>query len=658
MRKLISSFLSFFVTAMVMGQSVDSPVLLIIDDKPVTQAEFERIYTKNNQDPAFDKESLNEYMDLFINFKLKVIEAESMGMDTLSSFLKELNGYKEQLQKPYLTDPNADEELIKEAYGRMQWDIKASHILIRCADDALPADTLAAYNKIKDIRAKAIKKGANFEALAKKYSEDPSVKDNGGKLGYFTAFSMVYDFETAAYNTEVGKVSEILRTRYGYHILKVDDKRPDIGQIKVAHIMRSTPKGCTDEQMAEAKKIIYQVYDSLKAGADFTTMAAKYSDDRGTSSRGGELPYFGTGRMIPEFEAAAFALKENGDYSKPIQTSYGWHIIKRIDLKPLASFEELEPTIKTKISKDVRAQRGHLNLIASLKKDYRFAEDKKALAPFYTVVDSSIYQGAWKAEKAKGLNAVMFTLLDTIKFTQADFAAFIANETRKRPASPLRVIIDQEYARFVEESVLNYEKSILADKFPEYRNLLQEYHDGILLFNLSDEMVWSKAVKDTTGLAAFYEANKNNYMWDDRVEATVYTFKDSMAITQIEKMAEKIGKKNGDYIAAKEKFEQKMQAKDSTFTLRVVKNKYHRGENPIIDSLSWEPGLKPLIHKKHDYTIVYVNRKVAPEPKLLSEARGLITADYQTYLEKDWITELRNKHDVKINQEVFEQMIK
>ncbi len=658
MRKLISFLLVTLFATIIVAQNNESTVLLTIDDKPITQSEFERIYSKNNQEPSFDKASIDEYMNLFVNFKLKVIEAEALGLDTLKSFKTELKGYKQQLEKPYLSDPSADGLLMQEAYDRMKWNVRASHILIRCADNALPADTLKAYNKIKTIRSKAIQKNANFNALAKENSEDPSAAQNGGDLGYFTAFSMVYEFETAAYTTEVGKISDIIRTKFGYHILKVVDKKEDAGQVKVAHLMRATPKESSKEKILEEKTKIFQIYDSIIAGENFVKMVAKYSDDRGTSTKGGELPYFGTGRMIPEFEKAAFAIEGIGGLSKPIQTSYGWHIIKLMDRKPLGSFEELESTLKSKVSKDIRAQKGRKMLLARLKKEYDFTENKKAFEPFYTLIDSTIYDGGWCGKEAKGLNDVLFTLSDTVKYTQKDFTDYISNDGLRRVNDPIVVVVNKEYDRYVEKMIISYEQSRLEEKYPEFKHLLKEYHDGILLFNLSDEMVWSKAVKDTVGLEAFHKQKKDKYMWGDRVEATIYTLNNVEHAGSVSKLATKVGNKNTDYVAVAAKFETKIVSKDTMFQMSVVKQKFSKGDNEIIDSLGWETGIKAQVVKENEVFIVYVNGQINPEPKLLNEARGLITADYQTYLEEVWIIELKEKYKVHINKEVFNKMIK
>lgn len=656
MRKLFITTLTLFFCLAIFAQE-NNQVLLTIDGKEITRSEFERIYTKNNQDPAFDRESLEEYMDLFINFKLKVIEAEAQGLDTLKTFITELQGYRRQLEKPYFTDSDVDEALMKEAYERMKWDVRASHILILVDKNASPKDTLKAYNKIKEIRQKAIN-GTDFNKLAVQYSEDRSVQRNQGDLGYFTAFSMVYPFEEAAYNTPVGEVSEIIRTRFGYHILNVVDKKKDVGEIKVAHLMRAVPQGSSKEKAQLEKEKIHAIYDSIMAGANFTEMVKKHSDDRGSSQRGGELQYFGTGRMVPEFEKAAFAIDGIGNYSEPIQTAYGWHIIKLLDVKPLGEYDEVKPKIKQKISKDVRAQRGREKVMATLKKEYNLTINKDAIPPFYEVIDSTIYKGEWDGqEKAADLNDVLFTLADSMVFTQADFAKHISNDNLRRINKPIQLIVDEEIERYIEKELVKFERDRLEEKYPEFRHLMQEYHDGILLFNLTDKMVWSKAVEDTTGLEAFYEENKNNYLWGDRVEATIYKFNKEEWGKKIAKLAKKTGKKEKNVDVAKREFLEKAAKKDTLLTLTVTKSKYSKGDNNIIDGVAWESGLHEVKKIENDYVIVYIDKVLGPEPKLLNEAKGIITADYQTYLEKQWLEKLREKYTIEINQEVFEGMV-
>ncbi|HLP05661.1 MAG TPA: peptidylprolyl isomerase, partial [Paludibacter sp.] len=341
-RSVISLVASVAFSAGIFAQAAD-PVLMTISGKPVYKSEFEYIYNKNNSNNSLDKKTLDEYVDLFINFKLKVEEAKAQGIDTTSSFVNELAGYRSQLTKPYLTDQQVDEQILKEAYDRMKEDVDVSHILIRIAPNATPADTLKAWSQINDI-AKRLKK-EDFAKVAKEVSQDQSAEKNGGHIGWISAFRTIYPFETVAYNTPKGAVSKPVRTAFGYHIIKVHDRRNSLGEILVSHIMRFTSQGDSAANVA-AKLTIDSIYNRVQAGDDFGTLAKQHSMDKGSSVKNGELPWFGTGRMVPEFETAAFALKNIGEVSAPVRSAYGWHIIKLLDRKGVDTYENVKAEIE------------------------------------------------------------------------------------------------------------------------------------------------------------------------------------------------------------------------------------------------------------------------------------------------------------------------
>ncbi|MCC6684447.1 MAG: peptidylprolyl isomerase, partial [Bacteroidia bacterium] len=355
-------------------------VLFTFGTDTVYRSEFERIYSKNNTSKEKpDEKSIREYLDLYVNFKLKVKEAIRMGLDTLPSFKSELAGYRKQLAQPYLIDQKVSQQLVKEAYERMKYEINASHILIRLDENALPKDTIAAYKKIMDLRAK-IMKGESFDSVAAKFSEDPSAVSNYGNLGWFTAFQMIYQFETGAYTTEPGKISMPVRTRFGYHLIKVIDKRAATGEIKVAHIGIRVPSSATSEQQLEIKSRVDAIYTKLKQGEKFEDLVKQYSEDERTAQQKGELNWFsGTNNSFPqEFKDAAFALKENGTFSAPVRTSFGWHIIKRVDKRGLQPLAELEESIKSKVARDSRQDQNKRAVIDRIKRENSFTEFKPA----------------------------------------------------------------------------------------------------------------------------------------------------------------------------------------------------------------------------------------------------------------------------------------
>src|SRR5690554_3117785 len=371
-------FLMLFIFSLNSYAQKSDPVIITVNDQHITKSDFLRAYLKNNDNPKYDKESLDEYLDLYIKFKLKVAEAEALGYDTLPDLIKELNSHKDQLSHPYLIDTAKSNELINEAYERMQSEVRASHILVSVKPDASPSDTLKAYNKALELK-KRIDNGEDFADVAAE-SDDPSAKTNKGDLGYFTAFQMVYPFETAAYTTPVGEISMPIRSSFGYHIIKVIDKRKARGTITTAHIMIVSKKTDARSEIENAEKKINEIYEKLQQGEEFEKLARLYSDDSGSKSRGGQLMPFGSGtnqRMVTEFEDAAFALKNDGDYSEPFSTDYGLHIVKRLDFSPLGTLKELEPQIKQKITQGDRSKISEKTFISRLKEENSFKRSEE-----------------------------------------------------------------------------------------------------------------------------------------------------------------------------------------------------------------------------------------------------------------------------------------
>lgn len=703
---LVISAVSFYGPSI--AQSTDpaksnDPVMLTIAGENVTRSEFEKVFLKNNRDEKKDRKSLEEYLNLFINYKLKVKEALDSGLDTVKSFTDELSGYRKQLAQPYLTDKEVTDKLLHEAYDRMKKDVRASHILAMASQDALPRDTVAAWIRINLIRdyingktipmekvaeyevalnktldpksvgytkdSTEVKKKVKmmrdlakekpmpgedrFAVAARLASEDPSAKDNSGDLGFFTALQMVYPFESAAYTLKKGEISTPVRTRFGYHIIKVTDSRPNQGEVRVAHIMVKSAAGASSKDSLNAKQKIDSVYTQLKGGAKFEDLVTKYSDDQGSAKNGGALPAFGTGRMVPEFEAAAFSIKNPGDYTQPVRTAYGWHIIKLLERKPVAPYDTLQAELKSRVTKDSRSDLSKTSFLARVKAKYNFKEFPKTKEEFYKVIDSTLAYATWLKERADKLNKPMFTLFapntPDKNYTQQDFADFLISHQSKKTNVPLRTLYDNLYNDFVNQSVLAFEESRLEINYSEFKSLMQEYHDGILLFDLTDKKVWSKAVKDTTGLKEFYEKNKKNYMWGDRVDAIIYT----CANADMAKKAHKLLAKN----VSADSLINNLNHDSKTMNIQVKSGIFAKGDNDIIDSIPWTAGMTKDMNKNGQVVFVNVKKKMEPEPKSLDEARGMITADYQAYLEKEWIESLRKKYSYHLNQEVFNSLI-
>ncbi len=628
-------------------------ILLTIDNKEITKEEFIRIYKKNNSNNSVKEnaKSIDEYLELFINFKLKVIEAESKGLDTAKAFVNELKGYRKQLSKPYLTDKSVDERLIKEAFSRRNLRIRASHILIMADQNSSPKDTLIAYNKCLKI-IKRINNGEEFGKLAKETSEDPSAKNNSGDLGYFSAFQMVYPFESAVYNLDVNKVSKPIRTKFGYHVIKVTDKQKNPGEVTVAHIMFATPPAITKEEAEAKKSKALEIYNRIKTGEEFAVLAQEFSEDKGSGKKGGELPAFGTGRMVPTFEEAAFSLKNDGDISKPIKTRFGWHIIKRISNKPIANFENSKDELKTKLSKDARASQSRIAVVQRLKNEYKYSYNNKNLKAFNTVVDATVFEGNWDIEKASKLQAELFSL-NGKSFSQQKFAEYLAKNKKPSSKIDINTYINNEFIVFIDRFIIKYEEDILPSKYSDFKYLLQEYHDGILLFDLTDKMVWSKAVKDTSGLKEYYSKNKTSYMWGDRVDVSFYTVP-----TKFDEKARKIALKRSKKNSSKDDVLELLKALDnenkSDFT--VNDKLLSKEDNNTVDASGWKTGITESVSKGENSEFIVINKTISPEAKKLKECKGLVTADYQNLLEKLWIKELKDKYKVKVHNVVLNKL--
>jgi peptidyl-prolyl cis-trans isomerase SurA len=613
--------------------------ILTIDGESITLEEFDNIFRKNNRDSSITQAALDEYMQLFINFKLKVKEARVLGLDTVAKFKTELEGYRAQLARPYLTDTDVLNELMHEGYDRLNQEIHASHILIKCEPNASPEDTLKAFNKAMEIRNQILN-GSDFTIVAKDRSEDPSAKENGGDLGYFTAFQMVYPFEDAAYKANTGDLTMPVRTRYGYHIIKIIDKRTARGEILVAHIMIKEKKEEGGAANAEAKAT--EIYQKLLAGEKFDELSAKFSDDGSSAKKGGELPWFGTNKMVIEFEEASFALKNDGDISAPFKTSYGWHIVKRLAYKPVASYQEMEKEIKGKVSKDQRAEKTKASFVAKLKKQYNFSYNKDVANLIAAKADTNVFMGTMKLKK-KELKMVLCTI-DGKSYKVSDFQKSITSKMRvKTKQTPAEYVLE-ETKMFAENSLLKYEDSKLEGKYDAFRLLMNEYREGILLFELTDQKVWTKAVKDTTGLQAYYNTNKSNYMWPERAEVAIY----ACATGDIANKVRMMLSEGDDNVKIANEIN-----KDTQLNLQVEEGLFAKEDKDILSQVEWKAGISQNINYNDQVVIVLVKNVVASTPKKLTESKGLVTSDYQTFLEEQWIKELRAKYKFTINQDVL-----
>ena len=619
--------------------------VLTIGNENISLDEFKSIFYKNNQSTEISKEYLDEYMNLFVNFKLKVIEAEELGFDTITSFVNELDGYRKQLAKPYLKNNEFDTEMLTEAYNRMKKDVNASHILISIDEEASETDEKAAYNKILKVRESIVDGEISFEEAAKKSSDDKSAISNGGNLGYFTAFMMVYDFETAAFKTTIGKISMPIRTKYGFHIVRVNEKRDAVGQVKVAHIMFKAGQGADENRLNEAKDKINEVMQLLRDGDEFPDVAERFSEDRSTAVKGGSLPAFGVGKMVPEFENVAFSLQKTGDISAPFRTEYGWHIIVLLEKHPIPKFTEIESELKRKIERDSRGELSQKALYEKLHDSYKVINKPAQYNSFRKVAALKVAKGAFLVSSKS--NATLLTI-DGTAVKVNDFAEYILSNQE------VGSDIDDMYTDFVNKQLLAYEESKLEKKYPEYKALLNEYREGILLFDLTNKKVWTKAVEDTTGLQEFFEGNKSNYTWGERIDATVYSCID---LSTAKKVKRDIYKKHRGTISDAEILAKIN--KDAVLSLQIESKKFTDGDNKHIDMVEKKTGIaKDIVLEDGSYILVDIHKVLPSGEKEMDETRGKVISDYQNALEAEWLSSLKARYSISINTEVLHSLIK
>ena len=635
--------------------------VLTVGEESVSLADFEHIFLKNNRDSVITEAALDEYMELFINFKLKVQAAEALGMDTVETFQKELAGYRTQLARPYLTNNELLDELVRQAWERKQEEVRARHILVSCSAQANPADTLKAWKRANAMRTRILN-GEDFEAVAlsKAGSDDPSVRDNGGDLGWFSAFQMVYPFEEAAYTTAVGDLSPIVRTRYGYHFLEVTGRRDARGEIRAAHIMIRTKEGADDATLKAAEERINSIHDLLSKGIPWEELALKMSEDASTASKAGELPWFGTGKMVEEFENAAFGLTEDGQISAPFKTSYGWHIVKRLEYRAPATFEASKRELQKKVSRDSRSELTRASFLENLKAEYNYTSNATAIKSLKRIAakqDSVFFPGHPLANvPSKTAAATLLTIGDE-SATVADFVDYLNIVKIRNADAGANTVIDEQLTSWSDKLLLDYEDARLEAKHDDFRLLMEEYHDGILLFELTDEKVWSKAVKDTAGLEAYHAAHVGDFMWDTRAEVDIFTCADEKAV----KAARKAVKKGKDLVA----FQRDYNAENGN-SITLTSGRFSEGDNTWGDRVLADAAAGTLSEKAPAFAtyegggdetvLVHVGAVRSPEPKTLAEARGQVIAAYQDHLEAEWIEALRAGTTVEVNRALLQTL--
>lgn len=630
------------------SQDIGSKVLMMVAGDTITAAEFIRMYRKSSD--TFNLKEFENYLDQFVVFKLKVADAVEKGYDTTKSFRDELRGYRNQISSNYLSDSDVKEKILRQAYQRLMTEIDAWHILVACPPESKPEDTLAAWTKTLEIKAR-ITGGEPFEKVARSVSDDPSVRFNGGHLGYFTAFQMITPFEDAAYKMRKGEISGPVRTPYGYHLIMVSDIRPSKGKIRVAHIMRSVPPNSDPSVDRMAEDTIKSVYRQLLAGASFSEMAKKYSDHRESAQRGGELNWFGAGEISTDFAEAAFSLKADGDITAPVRTIYGWHIIKRLEIKPPPTWEEARNTLEDRISGSWLKAEAERSLVRKLKAEYNYSLNHRAMNWFMENTDTLIVKGYNKFDKKMIPPGPLCTYAGQ-SISSAEFAKFIESKAAKSISEEPAAFLQKMFDFYLSDHILNYENSVLESKYPEFRLLMKEFHDGILLFDISQDKVWNRAVEDTAGLKQFYEHHKTEYPGQQLLEGII-------CILEQKGMEKKFYKEFMKYRNAPD-MEKKLLKRISPASdtlLKVVKGTFPASDPRLPADLKPEKGITKYYAGEFP-AVADIKDLQERKPLPFEEVKDELIPHYQEWLEKDWIEQLRGSFTVKIDNVVLSEIKK
>ena len=643
--KFSIALFALFISFNCIAQFNPNDVLFTVDDESILASEFIRVYNKN-LDLVKDEsqKDIDNYLDLFVDFKLKLQEAKKLGLDKKPNYIRELKNYRKQLAKNYLTDTNVTEALIEEAYDRTAHEVKAAHVLVRLMENAPAQDTLRAYNEITALRGRVLDEG--FETVKKEVHNGQTIFAED--LGYFSGFKMVYDFESAAYNTPVGELSQPFRTRFGYHIVKVFDKRKSQGEVEVAHIMISKNQKSKDSTKQNLEQRINDIYTKLQQGESFESLAKQFSEDKSSSSKGGKLSPFSGGQLSSkQFEDAAFTLTEKDEISKPLETDFGWHIIKLFNKKPVESFEKMRGKLEMKVKRDSRSKLINKAFVNKIKKEFKVEENEEAINYFSTIVDDTYFSRKWSIpsslDKGKLLNKV-----GDKQITYNDFASYLQNSQRKnKTKKALKDIVKEQYTEFLNQTVLSYYEDNLENESEEFANVVDEYRDGLLLFDLMESEIWNAAKTDTLGLKEFYNKNKDQYFLNERVDAIV-------ASTSKEKNAKKVAK----YFTEGWTEDQISKALNKKGKVNVIFTSgiMDKNHQALPSQFQFKNGISKVYNHNKSYIVANVNNLLPKEQLSFKDAKGKVVSDYQDKIEKQWMQNLHNTYKVIVNKEVLNKV--
>ncbi|NND62789.1 MAG: peptidylprolyl isomerase [Flavobacteriaceae bacterium] len=640
-------FASFLTISGLLGQE-KKDILLTIDDKPIYAKEFKQVYKKNlDLVQEENQKTVDGYLDLFVDYKLKVAEAYAQNLDERESYIRDFSKYEEQLSRNYIYEDQVTGNLVREAYERGKEEIHASHILIMCNFDAIAQDTLAAYNKIERIRKRALA-GEDFATLASTTSEEPGAKEKKGDLGYFSAFDMVYTFENVAYATPVGEISEIVRTQFGYHIIKIHDRREKLPPVAVAHIMISTKD---DSVGIESKKRIDDIYAQILQGEKFEDLAKQYSDDKGTAMKGGKMRDFSRGDLnAPPFENMSYALENPGDISEPVQTRFGWHIIKLLKKLERKPFSEKRMEIERKVKSGDRSKIVTNAVTEQLKEKLNVVEGTSYAPYFKTYVTDSVLSGDWKYTPVPNAdNKIIFTV-GTRKVDFEEFAQYINKRQGKvRPHRQKMNLLSTIFDEFETKVLKEYFRETLEKENDEYASIIREYRDGLLIFEVMSDNVWNKAKLDSVGQEAFFAKNRSNYLWKQRATIESYAATSAKLAKQIQQLL-----KEGKSV---EEVKETINKDDKVYVI-VTEGTFEEGAKELPDGFKFEEGISDTYMMNNAHVIIKVKEVLAPGPKELDDVRGRVMSDYQNYLETEWMQSLKEKYTVEVNKKVLKRIKK
>lgn len=626
--------------------------LLKIDGETSDREEFLYILNKNRQKDAapISRTEFEENFELFVDYKLKVKYAMDLGMHKTKAFSDEFSAFKDQLKKPYLLENSLTEGELRKAYSRMQEIVKASHILFQFPQNASKEDSIAVFKMAEKIKAEA-EAGADFHQLAVQHSDDPSASSNKGSLGYFTALQMVLPFEEAAYNLKVGEISSPIISDFGYHIIKLEDRRPNPGQLHVSHLLIRSA-GAEEDQMAFNK--INQIHQNLiENPSQWLEMVKTYSEDPGSMANKGMIPWFGVGSIVPEFEHAAFSLSKKGDFSAPVKTEYGYHIIRLEGAKPVPPFNEVLPTIKSNILRDSRSNLIKDQVLAMQKAKFNVKENSQLINSLKNAFSSS--SGRPVAQlyiKLEGLSNKGDKLIVRSEWKDATIQDFIAYLKKEGPSENtlLNVSFDEVYGDYLENLLATWEEEHLYQNNKDYRQLVNEYKNGMLLFELMNNEVWQKALEDSTGQRDYFQNNSDNYMWSKRVKALIVKAIKGQNISKVESWLSTKTLTDSLSTELKNRFLEK-----NALLFTVEQKTFEVDNNELLSELDLNQTFHKL-HQNEETVLIVLGETLPARQKKYEETRGRLIQDYQQYLETKLITELKQKYTIQVNEDEKEKI--